>query len=196
MGRVHRDRLAGVRGHGRLGGLCLGRFALGAAIGRSGILDDVRSYVPLLRRIAWIAIPAGLAAGFVIRLLYTEEWAPLGNSDALVIIAQILRSPAALLLAAGYCAAIVVALQKPLGKRLFGPFGAVGRMALTNYLAQGFIYAFVLYGPPLGLGLAGTIGIFDVLLICVAFFSPSRSHSAIGGWRATASVRWSGCGGP
>jgi len=155
----------------------LGRFALGAAIGRSGILDDVRSYLPLLRRLAWMAIPAGLAAGFVIRLLYTKEWTPLGDSDALVMLARVLRSPAALLLAAGYCAAVVVALQKPWGKALFGPFGAVGRMALTNYLAQGFIYAFVLYGPPLGLGLAGTIGIFPVLLICIAFFAVQIAFS-------------------
>ncbi|MGI8931191.1 MAG: DUF418 domain-containing protein [Sphingomicrobium sp.] len=149
----------------------LGRFALGAAIGRSGILDDVRAHVPLLRRIAWIAIPAGLAFGFVIRLIYTEAWTPLGENEGLVTIGRVLRSPAALVLAAGYCAAIVVALQKPWGKRLFGIFAPVGRMALTNYLAQGFIYAFILYGGVLGLGLAGRIGSFAILLICIAFFA-------------------------
>ena len=41
----------------------IGRFALGAAIGRSGILDDIPRFVPLLRRIAWIAIPLGLVLG-------------------------------------------------------------------------------------------------------------------------------------
>lgn len=41
----------------------LGRFALGAAIGRSGILADIPRFVPLLRRVAWVAIPAGLANG-------------------------------------------------------------------------------------------------------------------------------------
>ncbi|MEO8142288.1 MAG: DUF418 domain-containing protein [Sphingomicrobium sp.] len=149
----------------------LGRLALGAAIGRSGILDDLRGHVPLLRRIAWIAIPAGLAFGFIIRLIYTEAWAPLGESEGLMTLARVLRSPAALLLAAGYCAAVVVALQKPWGKRLFGLFAPVGRMALTNYLMQGFIYAFVLYGGPLGLGLAGRIGSFAVLITCVGFFA-------------------------
>lgn len=155
----------------------LGRFALGAAIGRSGILADIPGHVPLLRRIARIAIPLGLLFGFVIRLLYTREWEPLGDNEALVTIGQMLRSPAALLLAAGYCAGVVVALQKPWGRRLFGIFAPVGKMALTNYLAQGLIYAFVLYGAPLGLGLAGRIGSFAVLLICIAFFAAQIAFS-------------------
>lgn len=149
----------------------LGRFALGAAIGRSGVLDDIPKFVPLLRRIAWIAIPAGLAFGALIRLLYTGQWEPLGESDGLRTLAKIMRSPAALLLAAGYCAAVVVALQRRWGRRAFGLFAPVGRMALTNYLAQGLIYAFVLYGMGPGLGLVGKIGSFAVLLICIAFFA-------------------------
>lgn len=149
----------------------LGRFALGAAIGRSGILDNIRAYVPVLRRVAWIAIPSGLLVGFAIRMIYTEAWAPLGDSPALIEAARILCSPAALLLAAGYCAGIVVAMQKGWGRRVFGIFAPVGQMALTNYLVQGFAYAFILYGAPLGLGLAGRIGSFAVLLICIGFFA-------------------------
>jgi uncharacterized protein len=149
----------------------LGRFMLGAAIGRSGILDEIPRFLPLLRRIAWTAIPAGLAAGFVVRMLYTKEWTPLGDDATWVVIGEALRSPAALLLAAGYCAGVVVALQKPWGKTLFGAFAPVGRMALTNYLAQGLLYGFVLYGVGPGLGLAGQIGAFTVMLICIVFFA-------------------------
>jgi uncharacterized protein len=149
----------------------LGRFALGAAIGRSGILEDIRGYVPVLRRVAWVAIPSGLLFGFVIRLIYTEGWTPLGENDALVTVARVLRSPAALLLAAGYCAAIVIALEKPWGRRVFGVFRPVGQMALTNYLLHGFLYIFVLYGTPLGLGLAGRIGAFAGFVSCIAFFA-------------------------
>jgi uncharacterized protein len=155
----------------------LGRFALGAAIGRSGILDGVGGYVPLLRKVAWICIPAGLLVGFVIRLIYTEAWTPFGESQALVDTARILRSPAALLLAAGYCAGIVVALQKRRGRQLLGIFAPVGQMALTNYLLQGFAYALILYGPPLGLGLAGRIGSFAVVLICIAVFALQTAFS-------------------
>ena len=77
-----------------------------------------------------------------------------------------------MLLAAGYCAGIVVALQDRWGKRLFAIFAPVGRMALTNYLAQGFIYAFVLFGVGPGLGLAGRIGsVRSAFAICIAFFA-------------------------
>ena len=152
----------------------LGRFALGAAIGRSGILSDIPRFVPLLRRIAWIAIPAGLIVGAVVRVMYRGDF---GDNEALRTLGQILRSPAALLLAAGYCAAIVVALQKSWGQRMFGVFAPVGRMALTNYLAHGLIYWFILYGMGPGLGLAGRIGPFYVLLICIAFFAFQVAYS-------------------
>ena len=149
----------------------LGRFALGAAIGRSGILDDIPRFLPLLRRIAWIALPAGIVAGLLIRLVLDDLLRLPGDVATWKAVAQSLRSPAALLLAAGYCAGIVVALQRGWGRRLFGLFAPVGQMALTNYLAQGLIYAFVLFGVGPGLALAGKIGSAAVLAICVAFFA-------------------------
>lgn len=152
----------------------LGRFALGAAIGRSGILEDVESFVPLLRKIAWIGIPVGLAIGGVVRLMFTGE---LVNDDSVQALGRALRSPAALVLAAGYCAGVVLALRKAWGRRVFGPFGAVGRMALTNYLAQGLVYAFVLTGVGPGLALDGKVGAFTVLLICIAFFVFQMAYS-------------------
>lgn len=155
----------------------LGRFALGAAIGRSGILDDIPRFLPLLRKIAWIALPVGLLAGLAIRLVMREVLVLPGDLETNREVANALRSPAALLLAAGYCAGIVVALQQGWGKRLFGVFAPVGRMALTNYLAQGLIYAFVLFGVGPGLGLAGRIGSAAVLAICIAFFAFQTAFS-------------------
>lgn len=145
----------------------LGRFALGAAIGRSGILDDIAGHLPLLKRITFIALPLGLILALIVRLLGEGVWAPFEGAKSL---GQALRSPAALTLAAGYAAGIVVAAHRPWGSRLFGLFAPVGRMALTNYLAQGFIYAFILFGVGPGLGLAGRIGTFGIVLISIAFF--------------------------
>ena len=155
----------------------LGRFALGAAIGRSGILNDVGRFIPTLRRIARIALPVGLLANLVLALIYMKVWMPLGENEMLKDWADVLRSPAALLLAAGYCAGIVLALQRPYGQRLFGVFAPVGQMALTNYLAQGLLYAFVMFGVGPGLGLAGKIGSFGVLLSCIAFFALQAAYS-------------------
>lgn len=149
----------------------LGRFALGACIGRSGILDNIPKYLPLLRRIAVIALPLGLAVSLAIKLMSEGLWQPLEMGEGAKTLGDVLRSPAALLLAAGYAAGIVIALHTPWGKRLFGVFAPVGRMALTNYLAQGLIYAFVLFGVGPGLGLAGRIGSTAVFAICIAFFA-------------------------
>ena len=146
----------------------LGRFALGAAIGRSGILEDIPRFVPLLRRIAWISIPAGLLAAAFLRLMYSGD---IVDDETVRTLGRILNSPAALLLAAGYCAGIVVAMQRPWGRKVFGIFAPVGRMALTNYLAQGLIYWFALHGIGPGFGLAGSVGPFYGLLICIAFFA-------------------------
>ncbi len=149
----------------------LGRFALGAAIGRSGILENVDGHLPLLRRIATIAIPVGIALGLFIRMILRDGIDLPGSAEGWKSFAQILRSPAALILAAGYCAGIVVALRSDWGRRLFTPFGTVGRMALTNYVSQGLIYAIVMFGVGPGLGLAGRIGSFAVVLTCIAFFA-------------------------
>lgn len=149
----------------------LGRFALGAAIGRSGVLENVDGYLPLLRRVAKVAIPLGLGVGLIIRIIMRDGISLPGEAENWKAFAGILRSPAALILAAGYCAGIVVALRSDWGRAIFTPFGAVGRMALTNYLAQGFIYAFILFGVGPGLGLVGKIGSFAVLVICAAFFA-------------------------
>ena len=149
----------------------LGRFALGAAIGRSGLLENVDRHLPLLRRVAWLAIPLGLAIGLLVRLIVRDAIDLPGGAEGWKTFAGIIRSPAALILSAGYCAGIIVALRSQWGRRMFDPFGVVGRMALTNYLAQGFIYAFILFGVGPGLGLAGRIGSSVVILICIAFFA-------------------------
>ena len=155
----------------------VGRFALGAAIGRSGILEDLGRFLPSLRKVAWVALPSGLLLNFLLALVYAGGWSPFGESEALHTWVEILRSPAALLLAAAYCAAIVVALQKAWGRRLFGVFAPVGRMALTNYLAQGLLIGFVLFAVGPGLGLAGKIGSFAVVLTSIAFFALQIAYS-------------------
>ena len=155
----------------------LGRFAIGASIGRSGILDDIPRFVPLLKKIARLAIPIGLLVNALLAALYIGTWKPFGDNEVVMDLADVLRSPAALLLAAGYCAGIVVALQQSWGRRLFGVFAPVGRMALTNYLAQGLLYGLVLTNIGPGLGLAGRIGSFAVLLTCIAFFAFQTAYS-------------------
>jgi uncharacterized membrane protein YeiB len=41
---------------------------------------------------------------------------------------------------------VVLWFHSARGRRALAPFAYVGRMAPTNYLAQGFVIAFVLFG--------------------------------------------------
>lgn len=153
----------------------LGRFAFGAAIGRSGILRDIPSFLPLLRKVAWGTLPAGLALALAARVL---EGGMITDDESWQKVGGILRSPAALVLAAGYASVIVLAWHGRRGRRLLAPFAPVGRMALTNYLAQGFAYWFVLFGIGPGLGLAGRIGSAGVFAICFVFFAAQMVFSS------------------
>src|SRR5690606_17784977 len=83
---------------------------------------------------------------------------------------KILQPLSALVLAAGYSSAIVLAFQHGRGRAFFDLFRPVGQMALTNYLIQGLAYGLVLFGVGPGLALAGRIGSAAMVGTCVAFF--------------------------
>jgi len=80
-------------------------------------------------------------------------------------------------LAAGYIAGVIVLFHGKHGRRVLAPFAAIGRMALTNYLAQGFIIAFVLFGVGPGLALAGRIGTCALAVIVVLGFAAQMIFS-------------------
>jgi uncharacterized protein len=67
--------------------------------------------------------------------------------------------------------AVVVAFQDGRGRRALAPFAAVGRMALTNYLAQSLVFGFVLFGVGPGLALAGRIGTTAIVGVVLVFFT-------------------------
>lgn len=149
----------------------LGRFALGAAIGRSGVLEDIRGHLPLLRRVAAVTLPLGLIAALVVRLWSGGHWDPFGMGSETKTLGDVLRSPAALVLAAGYASGIVVALHDGWGTHFWRALAPVGQMALTNYLAQGLLYGFILFGVGPGLALAGRIGSSTIVVLSIAFFA-------------------------
>jgi uncharacterized protein len=68
-------------------------------------------------------------------------------------------------------AALVAWFHSPRGARWLRPFAWTGRMALTNYLMQSFIIAFVLSGVGPGLALAGRVGASALLGIALAVYS-------------------------
>ena len=150
----------------------LGRFMIGAWVGRQGWLQRAGGLLPQYRRVMRIALPLGLIADGLARILsHALQFGRLPQGAALETAVSALHMVSVPVLAAGYLAAIVVMLHTPLGRRVLLPFGAAGRMALSNYVAQSFIYAFVLFGLGPGLALAGRIGttaVVTIVIVCYA----------------------------
>ena len=83
---------------------------------------------------------------------------------------------AAPVMAAGYGAALLLALQSAGWRRMLRPFAPAGRMAFTNYLVQSVVFAWVFWGY--GLGLIGKVGAANALAWGVAFFVLQAASSA------------------
>ncbi|MEE2690692.1 MAG: DUF418 domain-containing protein [Pseudomonadota bacterium] len=144
----------------------LGRFMVGAWVGRRGWLERADLHIAGFRRWLKILLPAGLAGEFAAALAATGlDSGALPDSAALKVAAEALHLVAAPVLAAGYVCMIVAGLRAPAAAPLIRPLAHVGRMALTNYVTQSLIVAFVLFGVWPGLALAGEIGTAMVLLV-------------------------------
>ena len=144
----------------------LGRFLLGAWIHRQGWMQDTARYATGFRR----ALPGLLVGGLVLagvdplidlmRLSYPSEL------EILVVLAK----PAGqLVLALGYGCGLVVLCQTPGWWRRLSGLGAVGQMALTNYLMQSVFFMVVLNG--FGLGWVQYAGPTFCLIAAVVFFA-------------------------
>lgn len=156
----------------------LGRFMLGAWVGRHGWIQRAGECLPGFRRVMRLALPAGLILeGIASALGVHEEGGRLPEWDHWKTLASSLHLLAAPILATGYLCAIVVGLHTSLGRRLLAPFAHVGRMALTSYVTQSFFIAFVLFGVGPGLALAGKIGTTLVLGIVIVVYGAQVAFS-------------------
>jgi uncharacterized protein len=141
-----------------LGWLCyaLGRFLIGAWVGRHGWIVRAREFLPGWRRVrAWGLLLGLLMEGAAV-MLSEASWLPQGEHREFW--ADCIHLVAVPVLAAGYVAAIVVGFESGRLRRWLAPFAWSGRMALTNYLAQGLLIGLVLLGVGPGLALAGKAG--------------------------------------
>ena len=134
----------------------LGRFLIGAWVGRHGWITRARDFLPQWRRVARWALLLGFVFEGAATLLRESPLLP--DWPHRWFLSQITHLFAAPVLATGYIAGLISLYHSALGVRLLAPFAWIGRMALTNYLAQSFVIAFVLFGVGPGLALAGKIG--------------------------------------
>jgi uncharacterized protein len=154
-----------------IGWLCyaLGRFLIGAWVGRHGWIERAREFLPGWRRVRGIALLAGFSLEGIAILLQYSTWIPeWPHREFMGECLHLLGTP---VLAAGYVAAIVVAYESGRLRRWFAPFAWAGRMALTNYLAQSLVIGCGLFGVGPGLALAGKIGTSALAAIVIGTFA-------------------------
>jgi len=144
----------------------LGRFLLGYWAGRAGLLQEPERHLPLLRRILFGALLAWLAATALAQVQATmlAAWPRIDIQPVKVAIRMLLRiGPLALGIA--YAAGFALLYRRPAWEHRLRWLVPLGRMALTNYLAQSLFGIALFYG--VGLNLGPRYSMAGILVACV-----------------------------
>lgn len=143
----------------RVGGLIL----LGMALVKTGVLKAERS-----GRFYWTMLATGLAVGLGIESAGVAKMFEGNWSHRLMFTNLLFNYWASLFTAGGYIAGIMLLHRAGLFQKAQQALSAVGRMALTNYLAQSVICTALFYGH--GLGLFGFVPRWQQLLIALGIW--------------------------
>jgi uncharacterized protein len=127
----------------------LSLFLLGMWVWRSGIINRLGEYKPLLKRVCAWCIPVGLALNTFVVLAAMRP--PTGKPTVIGYFAGILQFISEHIISAGYAAGLAVLIQNPAWRARLTPFAAVGRMALTNYLTESILCTLFFYNYTTGL---------------------------------------------
>jgi len=152
-------------------------FLIGFVVGRRRIFEDVELHRDAFRR--WRAW--GFGVGFSLVAFQTYGWRllPAEAQEAvpwLSIVGWGMWVLSPLFVAAGYIATATLLIHdREAWRRRLSIFAPVGRMALTNYLAQTALCLLIFYGP--GLGLMGQVGPTVGLGIALAVFAAQIAWS-------------------
>jgi len=146
-------------------GIVLGRLLMGTWLYRQGWVQNPTLHAAGIRRWGLSLLGAGLViAG--IRPALDLAGRLNGNVELWTRPVADVAMP---LLALGYAAGLILICQSPTWAQRMSGLAAVGRMALTNYVAQSLMYIFVLYG--FGLGLMRFLGATAALGLAILFFA-------------------------
>ena len=153
-----------------------GMFLIGLYAGRRGLLGRIGSNKLLVRRVMLAALAVG-TLGVVWRPGLLRIETVIGNQDSGLyrIVDFLSHSPVARVtklyygqaLAIFYCSALLLLLSKAVWVKWLRPLSSLGRMALTNYVAQCVVGAILFYG----FDLYGRMGPAAAVLLAVGVYA-------------------------
>lgn len=149
----------------------LAMFLLGLVAGRRRILADLGAHRPLLKRMAAVGLPVGLAGAVV----YASSSMFLDDpGDSMFGLAfGLLTAP---LLTGAYIAVALLASSTRPGRAVVAALAPAGRMSLSNYLLQSLLCSLIF--TAYGLGLVGRLAPLPVFLIAAGIFAAQLAISA------------------
>jgi uncharacterized protein len=151
--------------------LVLGGLLIGMAIGRAGVLQESIVHRRFWIRMLRASVGTGVAAAVLLVLRdhngtgAVAEWL---REGAGVPLARLLQEAAPLAQGLFYMSAFVLLFRQAAWRHWLRRFAPMGRLALTNYIAQTLFGLGLFYG--VGLGLGPQFGLVGVLLFGVAMF--------------------------
>lgn len=130
-----------------------GRFLLGYWAGRRGLLREPEQNRVLLTRIVQVALALGIALSLLeaTRDMVAARVPFLAAGPGNLLLRMALRGTT-LVLGVAYAAGFLLLFQSARWRAGLQRLAPVGRMALTNYLAQSLLGIILFYGVGLGIG--------------------------------------------
>lgn len=153
-------------------------FLFGLYIWRRGVFQDLPAHLPLLRKTWKWALAIGLAGNIGFVLIKEILQPDLLEPSLTTVVVWTIGSIGIPALSLFYACAIILLFQREAWRRWLLAFGAVGRMALTNYLLQSVLCTALFYGY--GLGLYAKVGPLVGLIPTVLIYASQIPFSA--GW--------------
>ncbi|MFY0584202.1 DUF418 domain-containing protein [Cystobacter fuscus] len=148
----------------------LGRFLLGFLAGRRRLFHDVSRHLPFFRSLlGWSLVVGALCTAVAVVAPYLIRQKLLEAQGPSQYYLRPVRQLAELGLAAFYASGLVLLFQRERWRRRLRVLAPVGRMALTNYLAQSVLSLLMYYG--FGLGLMGRVGPAASIALTLALFA-------------------------